>query len=148
MAWFLSFISEVALQPGFLFWNLGSLECTSHCPVLERFSSAARGRSELIRHPMFDLSEVGLEADVPDPARMCPWHLKSETWHVTPALPPPATRVDSRRLAAALPHLRPTTYHLPPLFSTTFLDIAGNYVCFQQHSRFASEFSTAVLCFQ
>ena len=64
MAWFLSFIREVTFQPGFPSWNPGSLESTSHCPVLEGFSSATRGRSEPIGHPMFHLSEGGLEAEV------------------------------------------------------------------------------------
>ena len=37
---------------------------------------------------------------------------------------------------------------LSPLSSCTFPLSTSNYMCFQQHSRFASDFSTAVLCFQ
>jgi len=41
------------------------------------------------------------------------------------------------------------TYHLPPtpFFSTTFPLSTRNSLCFLYHSRFAAEFSTAVLCF-
>ena len=42
---------------------------------------ADRSRSEFVPHPMFDLSEeVGLEAEVPHPARMCPQPLAPDTW--------------------------------------------------------------------
>jgi hypothetical protein len=41
-------------------------------------------------------------------------------------------------------------YHLRPisrLFSITFRLLASNWLCFQRHSRFFTEFSTAILCF-
>ena len=48
----------------------------------------------------------------------------------------------------AQPPLPAASYQELTDFSTTFPHFARNYVCFQQHSCFASEFSTAVLCFQ
>ena|SRR5208337_2174632 len=37
--------------------------------------------------------------------------------------------------------------HINPFFSIIFLLSAPNYLCFQVHSRFAPEFSTATPCF-
>jgi hypothetical protein len=37
---------------------------------------------------------------------------------------------------------------ITPLFSNIFLLLAPNCMCFQQHSSFVPEFSTAVPCFQ
>ncbi len=55
---------------------------------------------------------------------------------------------ESRDLNPVLPHMPHTAYRLPPFFSTTFPFLTANYLPFHRHSRFASEFSTAVLCFQ
>ena len=48
-------------------------------PLKAKDLRADRGRSEFIPHPMFDLSEVGLEAEVSHPARMCPQPLVPAT---------------------------------------------------------------------
>jgi len=71
---------------------------------------ADRGRSEFIPHPMFDLSEeVGLEAEVPHPARMCPQPLAPDTWLL---LFP--TCHESQQSKVGCGTSPPTTYDLPP----------------------------------
>ena len=52
-----------------------------------------------------------------------------------------------RHLKPALPHPPPTTYHLPPLFSTTFRLYTDKYLCLQTHTRIVPEFSIMILCF-
>jgi hypothetical protein len=48
---------------------------------------------------------------------------------------------------AFLPHLPHTTYHTPPLFSTTFPLLAAKYLCFHRHSRFGVGCGKPTLCF-
>ena len=50
-------------------------------------------------------------------------------------------------LLLALPHLPPTTYHLPPFFSTTFPLLTAKSLCFHRHSRFSPGCGRPILCF-